>query len=517
MGLVLGRSLRRQTHPNCGRGSMLDALGKEPGRRFGPTAAYEEEQQFDGVECSAKVAAFFEANLGVLRAQARAIGGGLLDGEDLLSEAMLAVLERCAKGGPPPENIYGYVTKTMRNRVKDELKSPRSRVVASGILDEGVSTSSEEELLVDVKAESGLVRASFERLPEEYKAVLLHMTVLGNKPRQLAPRLNRTPAAVSSLHRRAKLRLRREVLVQLLSEQAPSECAKHLEDVPEEFPDSPAHAEAGKLEHFKSCNRCGAAWSRFGGLVSAFGILPLLVVGASFARESIIGPLDFQAESEQWGSGDAGNVSDLEATTTVIADAATTFSTSSYLNSSRGEGTGRQRRAARRASSIDRKRHQNRIASLAATFMGETLVYGAVIVSVAGLTMPSQCFADAQVKFQVEPVINGPGNSIVVQIDLPVESWRVDLLELTMSSSAVSVEAPPGWSCLGGGLIWNCSTSTQNANGGSFVIDGGVAGTNSRINVRLSASTPQGCEVNGEAEVELSRSASRTNDAVIEM
>ncbi|WP_254791517.1 RNA polymerase sigma factor, partial [Curtobacterium sp. MCBA15_005] len=53
-----------------------------------------------------------------------------IDPEDLLSEALVRLVEKWASGNGPSEHVNAYVIRSMRNRVIDELRSPRSKTDA---------------------------------------------------------------------------------------------------------------------------------------------------------------------------------------------------------------------------------------------------------------------------------------------------------------------------------------------------------------------------------------------------
>lgn len=206
----------------------------------------------------------FRAHYPSLRRRAAHIGGALLDGEDLLAEAFEGMLRQWSRGHAASSGVSGYLTRSMRNRVIDEARSPRSRV--RGYLDgEEFAVEARPDFRLECAQEVAWVRKALARLPRGHRDVLASTIVDGRTPRELAAELGCTPNSLYSLNRRAKHRLRRELLRVVLEEDAPEACLDHARRLPDVVTDrledmSPAST---AVRHAVECGRCSQAWDRF--------------------------------------------------------------------------------------------------------------------------------------------------------------------------------------------------------------------------------------------------------------
>ena len=102
----------------------------------------------------------FRAHYPSLRRRAAHIGGALLDGEDLLAEAFEGMLRQWSRGHAASSGVAGYLTRSMRNRVIDEARSPRSRV--RGYLDgEEFAVEARPDFRLECAQEVAWVRKAF--------------------------------------------------------------------------------------------------------------------------------------------------------------------------------------------------------------------------------------------------------------------------------------------------------------------------------------------------------------------
>lgn len=150
---------------------------------------------------------------------ARRVSRGVMDHEDLLSEAILASVE-ASNDGRRPAYLRAYLMATMRNRVVDELRSARRRDLAlsDGWGDRLVAPAAPGSLEWDEKE---LVRSALARMPEDQRRCLLRTVVDGCKPRELVAEFGRPATALSSLSQRARHSLR-SMLMQVLFERCAS-------------------------------------------------------------------------------------------------------------------------------------------------------------------------------------------------------------------------------------------------------------------------------------------------------
>ncbi|NLE97377.1 MAG: RNA polymerase sigma factor [Propionibacterium sp.] len=200
----------------------------------------------------------------VLKQRADRIGGSVIDGDDLLSDAVEQLIVQHLRGRGPATHVAAYLTRTMRNRVIDEVRSPRSRV-RHFYDDEEFVHADDTNFHVEAAPETRWTREALARLPEAMRTVLVETAVHDRSPGELIKEQRRSPNAVYSQIRRAKHRLRRELLVVMLQEDAPSLCCERAELLPDviapHLDDMDPKSEA--VQHLSGCCRCVGRWQRF--------------------------------------------------------------------------------------------------------------------------------------------------------------------------------------------------------------------------------------------------------------
>ncbi|MGM1017296.1 MAG: RNA polymerase sigma factor [Actinomycetota bacterium] len=227
----------------------------------------------------AVVAAYFRENAGVLLAMARRVALSTMDPEDLLADAIASLLAQWSKGVRTQKHINAYIVQSMRNRVKDELKSPRSRTHALELVEDSPAEPSPLLHRAELGNEIALVRKALARLPADQQAVLRETVVNGRKPGELEDVLGRPATAITALGVRAKQSLRRALLQVLISE-GTEECQRAVRHVPNPVTQDLAAVDArGRPTHFANCEHCRRSWARFSALPSALGLTVLLVLG----------------------------------------------------------------------------------------------------------------------------------------------------------------------------------------------------------------------------------------------
>lgn len=165
---------------------------------------------------------YFAQNLRMLTALARRIAGNVIDADDLLSEAIVSVLALWVRGTGPRTHLTAYLAQAMRNRVTDELRSPRSRTWNLDSSWERAADSDPRLTEIDLERDVAAVHEILNLLPDDQRIVLTAMHIEGAKPRDLEVRLNRPASAISSLAQRAKANFRR-----LMEERDTALAARH--------------------------------------------------------------------------------------------------------------------------------------------------------------------------------------------------------------------------------------------------------------------------------------------------
>lgn len=212
--------------------------------------------------------------------RSRTVGGPKEEPAELVQEALLKLLEQWQNGQGPTSNPRAYVTTIMRNTYANKFRSPRARErpLEESAAEEVFTTAGNIEQ-VDVVREMEVVSRAMSKLKPEHRTVLQAVTVEGRKPGDLTETLDRPAPAISNLLSRAKQALYRQVLIEHLSdgEQACQENAERLPARVREAPSLHAQADPG-MQHIDECEPCQRNWRRFATILSAFGLLPLLVV-----------------------------------------------------------------------------------------------------------------------------------------------------------------------------------------------------------------------------------------------
>lgn len=222
--------------------------------------------------------------------------GNILDSDDLASDAIAALIALWAQGKGPESGANAYVIRSMRNRLIDEFRAPRSRVtpLEAERVEPSIEHSTRE---VDLHREFTYVKAALASLPSDQQAILVGTLVEGRKPGDLQVQLNRPASAIYSLNRRARVGLRRATLRVLLEENAPAECRHAAARLPDQVALTVEETNGGGgMDHVRTCARCRKAWARFGAMASTLGVCALFAVSgvlrapAAQASESELSP-----------------------------------------------------------------------------------------------------------------------------------------------------------------------------------------------------------------------------------
>lgn len=263
-------------------------------------AAADEDASAANAGDVAAASAYLARNLSYLTSIARWLARdalGAVDPDDLAAEAIANLLTLWSQGRGPLSNPNAYLIRSMRNRIIDAHRSPRSRVQGLSDAESELPPEYMSTREIDLHREYGYVRQALSSLPEDQQTVLRATVIDGRKPAELEEELGRPASAIHALGHRARVGLRRATLRIVLEEDAPEECRRAAGRLPktittdvDESPDS-----AG-MRHIRTCERCRAAWGRFGGM-STLGLVSLLVAG------NVLGGGGAAEASEQPSSG----------------------------------------------------------------------------------------------------------------------------------------------------------------------------------------------------------------------
>lgn len=376
---------------------------------------------------------YLQRNMRMLMAMLRRIALSTMDPDDLLSDALTLLLAKWAQGAGPREHANAYVIATMRNRVKDELKSPRSRVTSTEELDDVAPAEADDHRMTELHREIAYVNRALALLSSDQRRVLIATVVEGRKPQELVEELGRPASAIYSLSRRARIALRRATLRVVLEDGAPRRC-RHaagtlpdtVQDTPEATPDFPGAA------HVRECPRCRGAWARFTAISSTFGIVSLLVAGVV-----VIAPDGAQAAESPTANGPAR--------------------------------TGGVRAEAARWIQGSTARILLGVGGTALVIAGATVTLSSLGGGDSGPSIPPAA------TFTVVPAVSGEGHSLDVRIDVD-RPWSVDSLRIVLGGG-LSVDAPPGgWECILETPVLVCRAEGDSPSGGVFRLRGEASG-----------------------------------------
>lgn len=425
---------------------------------------------------------YLARHLSYLSLMSRRLSMQKVDPEDLLSEAITRLLELWASGTGPTDEVNRYIIAAMRNRVIDELRSPRSRVAALEFVPDADLTVDDRAQTdrVDIHGELTTIRRAFEQLPEAQQKALHEIVVRGRKPAELVVELDRPAPAISSLLRRAKLGLRRSLLTVILSEKGFPDCVSNAQELPATILDSPDDYPMSdhQLDHVRSCPRCRAGWSRFAQLATALGLLPLLSMslvlagrpsGASAAPESRGGGTE-PAASPRLPASESGALGPLGVATVAVA--------------------------ARFA------------LAAAAVVIGVGILAAPAIP--AGISPVTMMAAEASPRAPVEATLTAEvegdtsSRSLAVSFAVRDAEWSIASVTLDLPEGITVRTAPTGWTCQSTPEGARCETAVRNSTGGVLTLSSPPqrAGQGYRLRiVAISGDTTINAEATGPLDI----------------
>jgi RNA polymerase sigma factor (sigma-70 family) len=379
---------------------------------------------------------YFALMMPSLTLTAKRVAGITHDADDLLGDALLMVLSKWSQGTGPTENVPAYIAQTMRNRIRDDFRSPRSKVAPLDNVEEPASTADPRIRELEIESELAIVRRALAELPSDQQRVLVATVLEGRKPRDLEEHMARPAAAIYSLTRRAKGNLRRTTLRLLLEENARPECVAAAQLLPETVGDTPEGTKGGRsAEHYRTCPYCRRSWKRFAGLAT-LGALPLAgavalagpagtaeaselpAEGADASVPAAGGPVDTPVDT---GSGSA-NWHEWARTTAMLAAAATALVLMTVV---------------------------------VVTFVTKTWFFAETPLGSLGMTSEA---------------VDAEHSDFDMTITVQDESFTLGTLRMDLSVDVESITAPSGWNCLIEGGDVSCTTDRESPSGGRFEV-----------------------------------------------
>ena len=405
---------------------------------------------------------YLGTHLPALRAAARHIAAGRVDPDDLLADAVEGLLGRWADGQAHIASPRSYLLVSMRNRVLNEARSPRSRTSqldpALDIVDRSAGAVDDA---LELEHELAWLRVALDKLPSAQREALLEAPAPTGTT---AVQATRSAEATHSLRGRARRSLRRAYLQVVLEEGAPPSCHEAIAKLPAQVGDSPEATPAAP-EHMRSCPRCRKRWAVFAGLAGSLGIAGIAVAQPAQSEFSKVSGEDQPASAASVSAGRRLPARSMILTGTAIATAG--------------------------------------VALVALALTGPSLGFaGASSASASGLPFGTALRVPLQsvqpggpgtVTASMHYSASGYGNAtdsakaqsaaerveVRLEFEVSAEPWHTKSLEWKLPGSLAIVSAPNGWSCDGG----VCNTNTASARGGTFVLHGSAMGSEDRIEV----------------------------------
>ena len=395
------------------------------------------------------------ANWSLLVSVSRKLASDVIDSDDLLSAALLATLQQWRTSRGSITNLNAYIIGTMRNRVTDELRSPRSRVAN---LDDGDETAAEPDPALaraDLLAEVQLLREAMLHLPEEQRTVLEAMFYRDQQAADLTIKLGRSRPAVSMLAKRARENLKRTMLQLLLTRNSVDHpCRTAAERLPKIVSDAPPLS-GETTGHYEECGPCRDVWSQFGTFAAAASLGSLVVLGGVIS---------------------GGATPAAAAAGSAVAGAA-------------GAAAG----AAGIVTALDAVPKPKIWPYLAAAASG-----GGIAAAGALLLVAPQQLTEANSELAVTVAESGGHSAYEVSFDSEVSGWEAREVEIQGARQALGISAPVGWLCEVDAEGVSCVAEPGLGDFGEFVVEYGGQATPS-YTVRVRAAAPGGSEIIGTA------------------
>ena len=434
----------------------------------------------------AAAGAYLAQQLPALQRSARRIAGSRMDPDDLLADAIEGLLARWADGGAEIAAPRSYLLASMRNRVINETRAPRSRSTSLDPEAEFEDPSAPAtDATVELDHELAWLRLALGKLSEAHRGVLREDADPGAVPPSERGSDERSPGerspgersadARQSLRARARRALRRAYLQVVLEEGAPPACHSAISRLPSRVGDSP-ESTPDAPEHFRGCSRCRNRWLVFASLAGGLGIAGIAIAPAGNPAAHADGLVDPGALP--------GGTADSEASKELSA-------------------AGGRTRSGRRVAP------QRVIASgVAVAGIGILLALAAVLPQLprpwagGGTLDPGRGSTEAvgpgagtalgagiaaRMGFAVTggPVAGDGIQEVTIRLtfDVAGSDWSTHELDFDLPSAFDAVSASGGWSCEGR----RCAPATADAREGVFSIRGVRGAVEERIGVRWRA------------------------------
>ena len=412
---------------------------------------------------------------------AKRLAGDAIDPEDLLAEAVAAVLAKWADGAGPRDGVRNYLLQTMRNRALDEATSPRSRTrpLEFDVID---VESTPPDATLDLDHELDALRLALARLPEAQRTLLTETYHGGAKSRDLSEQQHRSAGAVYSLHSRAKAALRRAYLQVMLEEGAPPSCQHAIASLPTRIAASPDETE-GVPAHISKCARCRHGWARFAVVWAALGVAPLLVLATPEAvpAATVGGGSSGSDDASVGGEANAVTEHDIGVAETSPVRPGAVAATSAKPLLLVGAALCTVGVVIGVIATVQQFGSSDAAVSAAQQDFGTAEFGSAPGTAQTGATAAADAaVADTDARTGTISgtmtlyISESAGKERTAKLDFALADveWQVDSVTFALPSGVALASAPDGWSCDNSAI---CRSDNKNAPGGTFVLAGAPA------------------------------------------
>lgn len=413
----------------------------------------------------------------MLSAMARRITLPTIDPDDLLSEAITHLLTKWAAGDGPQDGVDSYLIRSMRNRVIDEIRSPRSKTTTIEAIPEPQEPEALEYHRVELHREFALIQSAFDRLPTNQRRILQATIVDGQKPGDLIGKLAPSAGAVYTLLHRAKQGLQRSLLQTILEDSDKVACKKCAQQLPKNITAQLLDDPSDKTAHIMGCEHCSNGWQRYLFLMSCGGAACLLLVTVLALAPAVPAAASEPSQSNSPSQGNATTP------TTTPPPAGAAVSTQAAAPAAAGAAAGAAAAAAAVAAAvaIPLKTPLLNMAGLKTLgFLNAPLAIGtAVLATACGATMlvlgvtPTTHVNTGQ-KANASLVMNVTSpepkhTSVNITFSVDQTPWAITDATFVLPAGVTLETAPQGWTCRttsSTGLT--CAVEGANPSGGTM-------------------------------------------------
>ncbi|XBH21516.1 sigma-70 family RNA polymerase sigma factor [Jonesiaceae bacterium BS-20] len=452
-----------------------------------------------------------------LMGAARNIASQSIEAEDLLSDAITKLFALAEPKPPQISNVRSYLTTIMRNAAIDWSRSPRSRVEAQET-EYFVELAHDDEFeqaqlrSADLHKEFAVVRQAFAELQEEDRDLLEQVLIQGRKASDAGKDRGLTAAAASVRVFRAKVALKRQVLVQFLC-RGDRECAENATKITGEVQEELAEqGDKGRgMRHVHSCELCKKNWKRFAYLSRALGITSALTV-------TLHAP-NFLAAPASAAPASAAGTPDSDSNGSAPQASSNALGAGAGPSGSAGAATGGGQLAGGLAAAQGAARLTKFLQSKASLVIGvAALVLAGIAVILhnvlgggSGLTQTQQqrvLSPSEQVNAVMEAQVSAAGGVADLEVTFNISDaswWTLEHLTLVLPQGAQVLSVPQDLECAWAGQVGTCVTETPNWSVSHFTFevpadwaDGSQSAETQQFAVDIKVATERNIEVVGQ-------------------